>query len=70
MSLEHIGLVCITAYYGMSITKDTPLCVVLSVDEYAFFTNALRGLAIEGFDFSCFTKMERMQNSHKGNYDK
>ena len=35
-----------------------------------FFSNALRGLAIKGFDFSCFAKMEHMQNSHNGNCDK
>ena len=31
MTLQHIGLLCIAAYYGMSIKKDTPLCIVLSV---------------------------------------
>ena len=28
---QQIGLLCITAYYGMSMKKDMPLCVVLSV---------------------------------------
>ena len=31
------------------------------------FCNRLRGLAIQGFDFICFTRVERMQSSHKGN---
>ena len=35
-----------------------------------FFCNRLRGLAMQGFDFICFTRSECTENSHKGNYDK
>ena len=35
-----------------------------------FFRHRLRDLAIQGFDFICFTRIGRMPNSDKSNYDK
>ena len=37
MTLQQIGLLCITAYTGISIQKGNPLCVVPRVRHYAFF---------------------------------
>ena len=37
MTLQQIGLLCITAYDGISIQKGNPLCVVPRVGYYTFF---------------------------------
>ena len=59
---------CVQWYHNMQgpPTVRRTTCMLLRL----FFCNRLRRLAIQGFDFICFSSIECVEKSHKGNYDK